>query len=295
MTDPRPIIVELLRNIGGRKEVEQYLRHYCAVESQKFAVIAVGNDVFADREVVAAALSFLQSVGLCPIGVHAAGPQLPDAQRRNLELVAALESHDCAARPIAAGVFECAAAEGSRGRVVDVDVAALSAAVRAGQMPIVASLGATAGGQILGLDVYDAADALTRRVQPHKLVLLTDRGGVLDERGAVLSAVNLSEDADALLGASWIAPADRRHLERLASLLSVLPATTSVSITSPTHLARELFTHRGAGTLVRQGERVHRCNGFEDIDRQRLRRLVESCFGRELSSTYFEDKRCQSV
>jgi acetylglutamate synthase len=34
--------------------------------------------------------------------------------------------------------------------------------------------------------------------------------------------------------------------------------TSSVSITRPAELAKELFTHKGSGTLVRRGERVLR-------------------------------------
>jgi acetylglutamate synthase len=288
MSDARPIIVELLRNIGGRKEVEQYLRHYCSVDSQKFAVIVLGDDVMGEPDVVAAALSFLHQVGLCPIVVHVGGASLTIAQHSNLALVEALEKQGCQARPIAAGVFET----DDDAAVTKVDVTALSAAVRARQLPIVASLGTTAGGQIHPVDPHHAGVALARRIEPHKLVLLNKRGGILDERGDVLSAVNLSEDADALFSSTWLDTGDRTILEALKPLLDALPSTTSVSITSPTHLARELFTHRGAGTLVRRGERVLRHESFDDIDAGRLRGLLESCFGRTLADDYFKTKTC---
>ena len=69
MSRTREIIVQLLENIGGRKEVSEYLRHYCSVDSQRFAVItfAPDVDVGAQAQDISAALSFLHQVGLRPI------------------------------------------------------------------------------------------------------------------------------------------------------------------------------------------------------------------------------------
>ena len=63
-----------------------------------------------------------------------------------------------------------------------------------------------------------------------------------------------------------------------------------MSITSPEHLAKELFTHRGAGTLVRRGERIGSHSSWDTIDKDRLRELLEECFGRRLAEAYFEQK-----
>jgi acetylglutamate synthase len=64
-----------------------------------------------------------------------------------------------------------------------------------------------------------------------------------------------------------------------------------VSITRPDELAKELFTHRGAGTLVRRGERIHCATSWDAFDLVRLRALIESAFGRELKADYFETTR----
>lgn len=70
-------IVKLLYNIGSRKEVEQYLTHFSSVESHQFAIIKVGGAVLTDDlETLASSLTFLHRVGLYPIVVHGAGPQL---------------------------------------------------------------------------------------------------------------------------------------------------------------------------------------------------------------------------
>ena len=67
-----------------------------------------------------------------------------------------------------------------------------------------------------------------------------------------------------------------------------LPPSSSVSITRPDELAKELFTHRGSGTLVRRGERVLEARDWSELDLPRLRGLVESAFGRKLLPDYFD-------
>lgn len=321
----KDIIVRLLGNLGSKREVEQYLRHYSSVDSQKFAIIKVGGSILETQlDTLASSLSFLQTVGLTPIVIHGAAPQLgnalaeagvPDEQignhrvttpgvlevarrvlmRENLRLVEALEALGTRARPISSGVFEARRVDDERvglvGEVSAVHNDAITSAIRSGHLPIIAPLGETAEGQILGLSADRAAYKLALHVRPHKLILLTETGGILDDEGQLFSAINLEEDYDTLMQEEWVHEDMRERLDDLKRLLEKLPASTSVSITSPEHLAKELFTHKGAGTLVRLGERVRVYERFDDVDKGRLQALLECCFGRRLSPSYFQDKQ----
>src|SRR3546814_4381438 len=73
-------------------------------------------------------------------------------------------------------------------------------------------------------------------------------------------------------------------------LLMALPPSSSVSITRPDELAKELFTHRGSGTLVRRGEKIRRYGSWKRIDLPRLGKLIESGFGRKLAPDYFRSE-----
>ncbi|MCF5941179.1 acetylglutamate kinase, partial [Xanthomonas perforans] len=77
-------------------------------------------------------------------------------------------------------------------------------------------------------------------------------------------------------------------IEQIKDLLDRLPLESSVSITRPSDLAKELFTHKGSGTLVRRGERVLRATSWDELDLPRLKSLIESSFGRTLVPEYFE-------
>ena len=80
-TDPqsstRSTVVQLLSNIGSKREVQQYLSHFSSVSSQQFAVIKVGGAILTEHlQTLSSALAFLNHVGLYPVVVHGAGPQL---------------------------------------------------------------------------------------------------------------------------------------------------------------------------------------------------------------------------
>ncbi|HVY49582.1 MAG TPA: acetylglutamate kinase [Minicystis sp.] len=327
---PRPpkttqeVIVRLLRNLGSRKEVEQYLKQYASIDSQKFAVIKVGGNILAkELEALASSLTFLQNVGLYPIVIHGAGPQLDAAlreagvettrvdglrvttarvleiarkvfQRENLKLVEALEDLGTRARPVNAGVLQARLLDfdklGYVGVVEQVHLDAIESSIRAGQLPIVSCLGETPSGQIVNVNADVAARELALAIQPFKVVFLTETGGLLDEEGQIVSAVNLAEDFDTLMDQPWLHGGMRLKIREIKSLLDGLPAASSVSITSPDRLAKELFTHVGSGTLVRRGDRVMRFDTLEGIDIPRLRGLLEGCFGRVLDADYFEKK-----
>jgi acetylglutamate kinase len=133
--------------------------------------------------------------------------------------------------------------------------------------------------------------AIARAQQAHKVVFLTDAGGLLDGNGRLIPAVNLAEDYERLMQEPWATEPGRRRVRDIKRLLDELPHTSSVSITTPSFLARELFTHKGAGTLLQRGERIERHESFESIDKGRVRSLLERCFGRALAPRYFEQKK----
>jgi len=321
----RQTIVRLLSSMGSAKEISQYLKRFSQLDAARFAVVKVGGAVLRDDlPALVSSLAFLQDVGLTPIVVHGVGPQLdeelaaagigkrtvgglrvtsPEAlavvrrvfQAQNLALVEALQSQDARATSIVTGVFEAGyvdeAALGLVGRVQGVHLAPIHASLQAGSIPVIASLGETAGGQILNINADVAANALVRELQPYKIVFLTGTGGLLDADGGVIDSINLSTEYDALMAQPWIEGGMRLKLEQVKQLLDGLPPASSVSITRPSELAKELFTHKGSGTLVRRGEQVLQAERWDQLDLPRLRALIESAFGRTLAADYFERTR----
>lgn len=318
----RQTIVRLLSTMGGAKEISQYLKRFSQLDAKRFAVVKVGGAVIRDElEALTSSLSFLQDVGLTPIVVHGAGPQLDAAlqeagiqketvdglrvtppevlkvvrrvlQTQNLRLVEALQAADTRATSIVSGVFESVLMDADRlgmvGDVCSIETAPIEAALHAGSIPVIASLGETGTGQIVNINADVAANELVKRLQPYKVVFLTGTGGLLDTDGDIIDSINLTTEYDDLMQADWINGGMRLKIRQIHDLLMELPLSTSVSITKPSELAKELFTHTGSGTLVRRGERVLSFDRWEDLDLPRMRELIESAFERRLASDYFE-------
>ena len=325
MSELRATIVRLLSSMGSAKEIQQYLKRFSALDARRFAVVKVGGAVLRDElPELASSLTFLQQVGLTPIVLHGAGPQLDEElaahgvekrtvnglrvtspralgivrrvfQQQNLRLVEALQAMDTRATSVTTGVFLSRLLDretyGMVGVVERIELAPVDAALRSHSIPVIASLGETDEGQLLNINADVAANELVRALQPYKIVFLTGTGGLLDGAGKVIDSINLRSEFEHLWAQPWLNGGMRLKLEQIADLLDDLPLTSSVSITRPSELAKELFTHKGSGTLVRRGEKVLRFDGWQGVDRPRLRALIESSFGRKLVADYFERTR----
>ena len=316
----RDIVLNLLLNLGGRAEIERYLAEYD--KGRGCTVVKVGGGlVQGELDELSSALALLHHVGMRPVVVHGAGPQLTSAledggvestwveglrvttpeilsvalrvfQRVGGELADAVDARGVATRPLVSGVFRARLAERSElglvGEIEDVDGAPVEQALAAGCLPILAPVGTTAGGRLLNVNADHAARAMAVWRRSRKVLFLTPTGGILDELGRIIDAVNCEIDLPDLIDSGRVHGGMARKLIEIRDLLGDLDATASVSITAPDKVARELFTYRGSGTLVRLGTPIRHLRGTRDLDRERLQDLLESSFGRALDPAFLD-------
>lgn len=296
----RSTVITLLSNIGSRKEVQQYLSHFSSVSSQQFAVIKVGGAIITEHlETLSSALAFLNHVGLFPVVVHGAGPQLnrlleaagvepqfEDGIRitdgktlelarslfleENLKLVEELENRGVRARPITSGVFSASFLDREKynlvGKINKVDKSPIQAAIKAGCLPVLTSMAETPEGQVLNVNADVAAGELARALQPLKIVYLSEKGGLFNgDTKEKISAINLDEEYDGLMKQWWVRHGTRLKIKEMKELLVDLPRSSSVAIIHPADLQKELFTDSGAGTLIRRGNKVHMVTQISQI------------------------------
>jgi len=323
MPEIRSVVSQVLSQLGASREARYYLKQYSQDAELQFAVIKVGGAIIEEQiDVLAAALAFLRNLGLMPIILHGAGPQLdvalqeasietvkknglrvttpevmevarPVIYRANRRLVSALDEQGVRAQGIQHGVFVCdyldREALGLVGDIRHVDLEAIRDAVHRGVLPVVACLGESTTGQVMNINADIAARELVWEVKPHKIIFLTGTGGLLDESGRIISAISLRTDYQFLVEQDWVHSGMQLKLEQISQLLSGLPESASVSITSVENLARELFTHRGAGTLIRLGEEIVERQAFSPGFREKAVALLEQSFNRKLQNGYFDD------
>lgn len=288
----RSTVVQLLSNIGSKREVQQYLSHFTSVSSQQFAVIKVGGAILTEHlQTLSSALAFLNHVGLYPVVVHGAGPQLnkiledsgvePKFEggirvtdpktlgiaralflEENLRLVEELERLGVRARPITSGVFTADYLDKDKydlvGKIKHVDKKPIEAAIQAGCLPILTSMAESPSGQVLNVNADVAAGELARALQPLKIVYLSEKGGLFNgDTKEKISAINLDEEYDHLMTQWWVRHGTLLKIKEMRELLMDLPRSSSVAIIHPADLQKELFTDSGAGTLIRRGNKVH--------------------------------------
>ncbi|KUJ23342.1 bifunctional acetylglutamate kinase/N-acetyl-gamma-glutamyl-phosphate reductase [Mollisia scopiformis] len=301
----RSTVVQLLSNIGSKREVQQYLSHFSSVSSQQFAVIKVGGAIITEHlESLTSALAFLNHVGLYPVVVHGAGPQLnklledagvePQFEEgirvtdgktlavarklfleENLKLVEKLEEMGVRARPITSGVFGADYLDKEKynlvGKINKVNKGPIEAAINAGCLPILTSMAETPEGQVLNVNADVAAGELARELQPLKIVYLSEKGGLFNaDTNEKISAINLDEEYEHLMSQWWCRYGTRLKIKETKQLLDGLPRTSSVAIIHPADLQKELFTDTGAGTLIRRGNKLATASAisqFEDLEK----------------------------
>ncbi len=325
----RQTIVQLLSNMQDGKEIRAYLQRFSSIDQSRFAVIKIGGAILAEQlKETADALAFLHTVGLTPIVIHGGGPQLDatlmergietpkidglrvtdaatmDAARdvfigENIKLVEAVRAEGVEADGLIAGVIEADYLDkdkyGYVGEPTNVRLGMLSSIVKSGAIPILTCLGIAPGGQLLNINGDSATRAVVTALQPMKIVFLTGTGGLLDKHKKPMHSINLASDYEKLMKADWVSGGMRLKLAEIKRLLDGLPLTSSVSITTPEGLVRELFTHGGSGTLIRQGEAIRTFTSKTRLDREKTEKLVESAFGRTLKRDWWDGLNIHQV
>jgi bifunctional N-acetylglutamate synthase/kinase len=279
-------VLTFLESVGRRSEAEFYLRLFLKLPPESFGIIAPGATVirYALGSLVEQ-LKFLADLGLyAPVVLGLFDPERgPSSSERLVKRLAP------------AGMEPCPHEMGELGLTEK-----LRAELRADRLPVLHFR--VSSGQTIE-DRLNQLGALTKELDTRKVVLLRRRGGLqpllrgkpeLDPAYALptesgrISIINLRADRDGILAGTL----PKRDAELLAAAERLIelsqPTPTLASITSPLNLLKELFTVKGAGTLIKLGSAVSRHRSYVQLDTERLRRLLQASFGRPLDAQFFE-------
>jgi hypothetical protein len=263
--EPAEAVLKFLASIGSNAEAEFYLRLFRSRERERFATIAASAGCLEhDADGVAVDLRFLHELDLTPVVVLGLdSPAHADAHRSQLQ--------------------ELLSDSGVASTALDVDAPPheVARACANGAIPVLVARDAEDGVRL------ERLARLLSALQSQKLIMLDAAGG-LRARGERLNVVNLSADYESLVDAGGLDARGLRLVQDCRRLLfELVPHRVLVTVTSPLNLVHELFTVKGAGTLLRKGARVTRHDGWNGIDQTRLRALLESSFGRAANAALF--------
>ncbi|XP_066497557.1 N-acetylglutamate synthase, mitochondrial [Hoplias malabaricus] len=300
-----------LNEVGGDpREARYWLTQFQrASQAPAFAVLEIDPSVFKSREMVqslAFGLSFLQRMDMKSVVVMGQPPE----SRQNDTGTDGTVSSDC--RPLlvkycqaltealqqnSASVIPFFSAEAllqiqepqygrSASPSVVVDTALLQWSLDCGAIPLVCPVGRDATGSSKLLDSNQVTVAISQALQPLKVMFLNSWGGICNKNHKVVGTVSLPADLPNLSSADWLSVPDRRRISTIAQLLNQLPPESSAVVTSASTLLTELFSHKGSGTLFKNGDPIHKYKSLEDIDVDRLLALINKSFGKKLKEDY---------
>ena len=137
------------------------------------------------------------------------------------------------------------------GEPATVDTTILDTACAAGMIPVIAPIGAGEDGETYNINADTMAGAIAAALGAARLFLLTDVAGVLDKSGALLSdltpAMIAQLQADGTISGGMI--------PKLETCVHAVEAGCEAAVVLdgrvPHAMLLEIFTSRGAGTLIR--------------------------------------------
>ncbi len=270
--EPADVVLRFMESVGRRSEAEFYLSLFRAEPKEQFAAITVDANVARHAtEAVVLELRFLAALGLVPtvlLGLFEPTDALEHAQRIRRRL-------ERAGVPVVQLSF---------GETADLP-GQITAAARAGTIPILTF--AFTDGQDAEARFVRLGELLSA-LQTRKLIFLHRPGG-LRQKGGLVRLVNLTTDFASLSGSKDLSRKERAILNQSRRLIfELVPHKLICAVTSPLNLLRELFTVKGAGTMLRRGAVIARLDGLAVVDRERLRSLIASAFGRPPIEAFFE-------
>ncbi len=239
-----------LDSIGRRDEYEFYLEKFTHFETATFALICPQEHDFENTaQSLAFDLDALGRLGLFPAllltGEH--------VQQMKMMLLDADHAFDVLALEDLSSAQTLAAAEQFLRRC--------GSSRKTGIL--------TASSPALGDILNTLIPVITRRVH-----ILRPSGQLHDTDGTVLNYIYANDETPAP-----VRPEDQALATLSTTLLNAHPGI-HMSICSTWQLLEELFTVKGAGTVVRRRSEIHRVGTSADIDETRLLGLLEQAFGR---------------
>lgn len=311
-------VIDFFSNIGLSREASMYLKMFRENVPWRFAVVLISAESLRRSwRTVALDLAYLCGLGLYPVivldNLEGGGsnlvppPQRPSSRktlegirirrliRLNHRLVTAIYNARGDADSILTELFSLDIPVSNdpdfdfRLLVDHINMAPIKNAVRNRLIPVVSPLVMDNAGRVSVISAEKVAKALCARIMPQKFIVIGEREGVYDTQGRLVRNIILSTDYRQLLADGGLDEMGQRQLHAAMRLLAHVPDLTLQFATAQS-LIQELFTVKGRGTYIRAGHTIRRTESFDNLDRERLRELIEDGFGRKLVEDYYQEQ-----
>ena len=268
------------------EEVEKYIKKY----SKEKIVIKCGGKVLLDQSLLSNLIEdivILKKLGLTPILVHGGGlgikKKLDEQNIKskfvmglrvtdekmvkivenvmtefNKEIINALEKKSCKAQSITIKKNNIIYVEqqnkelGFVGKPTRVDTKLLKEIIKDDYIPVIIPMGLDEKGNAYNINADTAAGAIARSIKSRRLILLTDIDGVLDDKEKLIPEISTMQ-AKELINKQTIHGGMIPKIETCINAINNgVRAVVILDGRRPHSILFELFSDKGAGTLIRK-------------------------------------------
>ena len=274
------------KNGPSTEEVEKYVKKY----SKEKIVIKCGGRVLLDQSLLNSLIEdvvILKKLGLTPILIHGGGlgikKKLDEQNIKskfimglrvtdekmikivqevmtefNEEIVKALEKKTCKAKSVTIEKNNIIYVEqenkelGFVGKPKRIDVKLLKEVIKENFVPVITPMGLDENKKPYNINADTAAGAVARSIKSRRLMLLTDIDGVLDINDKLISEISTMEAKELINNKTIHGGMIPKVKTCIDAINNGVRAVAILDGRKPHSILFELFSDRGAGTLIRK-------------------------------------------
>ena len=276
----------LPKNGPPLEEVKKYLDKY----NEEFIVIKCGGSVLINQNlfnIFIQDVAVLKKLGLSPIIVHGGGKRInnklselniksnfikglrvTDVKTINIvedvliefnkEIVNALKYQSCEAKRITSKEHNIISVKpeskdlGFVGIPNKIKTNVLNEIIKANSVPVIAPLGINENNQTFNINADTAAGAIAKELKARRLLIISDVEGVLDKNKKLITEIN-SKKAKEMINNNIISGGMIPKINNCLDVASNgVKGVVIIDGRKPHSILFELFSDKGAGTLIRE-------------------------------------------
>lgn len=265
---PQDLVLRFMNSLGHKHDAEVYLKLFTSKNPESFAIIVIEDDVIKDdMDAIIFEIRYLMRLSLFPVVVMQSGME----ELERLEV----ENYFKKAK-LAVGFLSNDLSETERQEFIHDRIKKKS-------LPVLHLN--------LKQDLFAELAQMAANLKTGKVIFLRRHGGIVNVKTQELvSIVNLRFERESIKTSEAYVDEDKAFITKLDGLVSRCNHKLYVSVVSPNALLRELFTVKGAGTLVQMGSKINVYENWAEVDTASLKHLLELSFEKRVRESFFSEK-----
>lgn len=265
-TKPQDLVLRFLNSLGHKRDAEFYLKLFTSVRPESFALIILDEEVLRDEmDSVLFEIRYLLRLSLFPVVLIRSSNDFLE----KIEIESFFKKARIAMNFLSDHYTDSEKMEFIRERIDNQTIPLLHLDP--------------------DLNMVMEITRLAELLRTGKIIFLKRNGGLVDQNTQeMISIVNLRTDYDELVASNRLADSQLTLVKQCYQIVKNCQHKVFVSVVSPNNLMRELFTVKGAGTLVQMGSLIKVQNGLDSLDPSSLKKLLEMSFGSKVKDDLFQ-------